>query len=1166
MVKPDIKHSTLISARRREGVTICLQVSPDYYADLELPTEAPVEDVRKAYRKLALQYHPDRNAGKESECVPRFQAIQAANEVLCDPASKQKYDNDRRKVGLFPTGPTFNPRQAAPGNPYAASSAYPPPPRRTAPGTWQRPPQAGASAANGADRFSNFPRPSPTAKRDPAQDRTNVFRAWQNMNSTQDRQQRFNPAGAQPPPPPPMPPPPQSQTKPQPTRQRPPVPPRNDPKMPTEEQIRAGMKYKNVPQVNTEEADKRQSAWSAFSQANAGKPGMARSNTQRTPRRQGFNPNAPGSNERQAPETASHYVHRNKSEDFGRPEASRRVPPPPPGPPPAGATPTTPLSPTSPTTRRPFADPTRPFSGGTPDDQVPFAEGTRKRTPYTSFIGEKTAFSAEGLRRSNSTRDTSKLGPGEAADRSRARSTSPLGRQHASDGQAEEAGQRKPFVVYSSSESSDSSSDSDNIDSSANHDPQRPGTAPNTAPLFERPKKIPTPPSSRFPGPRNGPTSPPPVPRMPRMNGYATDGAQSDNEQPGMQQKFKSNMYAKTSPFSSRKWMQRMFGSYSTSRARRAGSTVPNWAIPSSLNPSLRCDKQKPVVDSKMPANQSYVTAADDLFTSATEGEQQAYFRFQSELAKEYLFVPANTDMEVFLKLATIARNGTSSGDQVLDRLLGHVLLEFPTVGYPLSYNNTDERPRANSFEFKLDDDAFTPTNAAKSRSEENINTQFSPDGWHGQFTGAPSGYFAPPPPTGKKPPSPSRRTTSSRSGREQARSATFDVHTPTSAPQDAVPQRRWGSDGLPREMQPQAEAGGTPFSQDEWKQTFSDGSWTSLAPQAARQTSPIRSGASGGARKQSQGRRPSRASNRGTTTAKPQQPNVVHEDDDETVDVGNATGIAENGTTFVDDGDAMDIDNTPPAGHQTPQATEASTLASEQGARLYSVEPSPWRQQQEEKQVNGSHRKTSSASRRAQRASADASDGTKLNTSLDDLRNVAPIAKSADGGGLQSLSDIGSTLPFQSQAATTLPSHISVPQSFDIPKIPAPPLEPQRLTKASWHTYAEDFGAYLKHWHIYNDTMLQHFLSRERIAEWRFMNGTAWLEATGDTIGGTGPSGMLQGPSGFGSYLANVREDERTREGWNLGCEKYTEAVKGFEKVRERVRQLVVGGTLRDK
>ncbi|KXL42604.1 MAG: hypothetical protein FE78DRAFT_124911, partial [Acidomyces sp. 'richmondensis'] len=72
MVKPDIKH--------------------DYYRDLDLPPTASIDDIKKQYRRLALLYHPDRNAGKEEEYVPRFQAIQTAHEVLGDAAIKNKYD------------------------------------------------------------------------------------------------------------------------------------------------------------------------------------------------------------------------------------------------------------------------------------------------------------------------------------------------------------------------------------------------------------------------------------------------------------------------------------------------------------------------------------------------------------------------------------------------------------------------------------------------------------------------------------------------------------------------------------------------------------------------------------------------------------------------------------------------------------------------------------------------------------------------------------------------------------------------------------------------------------------------------------------------------------------------------------------------------------------
>ena len=54
-------------------------------------------DVRKAFRQLALKYHPDRNPGRETEVVTKFQQIQAAHEVLSDPSQRLKYDNERKK-------------------------------------------------------------------------------------------------------------------------------------------------------------------------------------------------------------------------------------------------------------------------------------------------------------------------------------------------------------------------------------------------------------------------------------------------------------------------------------------------------------------------------------------------------------------------------------------------------------------------------------------------------------------------------------------------------------------------------------------------------------------------------------------------------------------------------------------------------------------------------------------------------------------------------------------------------------------------------------------------------------------------------------------------------------------------------------------------------------
>lgn len=63
----------------------------DYYKLLEIDKTASVEQVKKAYRKLARKYHPDVNPNDE-EAHRKFQQINEANEVLSDPEKRKKYD------------------------------------------------------------------------------------------------------------------------------------------------------------------------------------------------------------------------------------------------------------------------------------------------------------------------------------------------------------------------------------------------------------------------------------------------------------------------------------------------------------------------------------------------------------------------------------------------------------------------------------------------------------------------------------------------------------------------------------------------------------------------------------------------------------------------------------------------------------------------------------------------------------------------------------------------------------------------------------------------------------------------------------------------------------------------------------------------------------------
>lgn len=70
----------------------------DYYKILAVSKTASAEDIKKAYRKLARQYHPDVNPNN-TEANRKFQQINEANEVLSDPAKRKN---------MIPTAKTGN--------------------------------------------------------------------------------------------------------------------------------------------------------------------------------------------------------------------------------------------------------------------------------------------------------------------------------------------------------------------------------------------------------------------------------------------------------------------------------------------------------------------------------------------------------------------------------------------------------------------------------------------------------------------------------------------------------------------------------------------------------------------------------------------------------------------------------------------------------------------------------------------------------------------------------------------------------------------------------------------------------------------------------------------------------------------------------------------------
>ena len=74
----------------------------DYYKTLGVDKKASQEDIKKAYRKLARQYHPDTN--KDAGAEERFKAISEAYDVLGDPEKRKKYDRGGSVLGGNPFG------------------------------------------------------------------------------------------------------------------------------------------------------------------------------------------------------------------------------------------------------------------------------------------------------------------------------------------------------------------------------------------------------------------------------------------------------------------------------------------------------------------------------------------------------------------------------------------------------------------------------------------------------------------------------------------------------------------------------------------------------------------------------------------------------------------------------------------------------------------------------------------------------------------------------------------------------------------------------------------------------------------------------------------------------------------------------------------------------
>src|ERR1700733_6263455 len=89
----------------------------DYYKVLETDKKATQDEIKKAFRKLALKSHPDKNKDNK-QAEEKFKLINEANQVLGDPEKRKKYDELGENWSYFDQSgkqPQGNPYRGAKG-------------------------------------------------------------------------------------------------------------------------------------------------------------------------------------------------------------------------------------------------------------------------------------------------------------------------------------------------------------------------------------------------------------------------------------------------------------------------------------------------------------------------------------------------------------------------------------------------------------------------------------------------------------------------------------------------------------------------------------------------------------------------------------------------------------------------------------------------------------------------------------------------------------------------------------------------------------------------------------------------------------------------------------------------------------------------------------------
>ena len=313
-----------------------------------------------------------------------------------------------------------------------------------------------------------------------------------------------------------------------------------------------------------------------------------------------------------------------------------------------------------------------------------------------------------------------------------------------------------------------------------------------------------------------------------------------------------------------------------------------------------------------------------------------------------------------------------------------------------------------------------------RSQSSDNIDTKFSPEGWHGKF-------FEPPPshiPTPLRAVSPTEP--SSTSQQEQA----TDQHAPLNSQTIAD-----DSDTTPiRTAPPPPPTGQDKYDEKRWAPHINDISFD--LSQSPRASSPVKQNG----RKRVLARGPKITTTQATANDADDEPTII-----------SATDENYESSKANTDTDAMDIDEpTPP---RTDEAhVDGDTVSSTgQGINM----PPPRRAPTLPPRRSG-HNKAQSHL-------------PPLN--LADLQNTYPFVPSNEGLG--NMKDIAGDLPFESKASPTRPVSEGSSSRANYPKPPVGPRHPQSLTDTSCDRFYRQVNSYLEEWYKFTVTMASELSSK---------------------------------------------------------------------------------------